>query len=114
MGFAGSNESIPDSGRGELPKVSGEPATSPAAATNGGEYAATIFAAGLRLDPARFYDREYETVLNSMVALTLKHEAPIYEDVLVARIARAHGFQRSGDRIQRAVSKVVGRKYRKT
>src|SRR5882762_4828514 len=49
-----------------------------------------------------------------MVALTLKHEAPIYEDVLVARIARAHGFQRSGDRIQRAVSKVVGRKYRKT
>ena len=69
---------------------------------------------GLRLDPARFYDREYETVLNSMVALTLKHEAPIYEDMLVARIARAHGFQRSGDRIQRAVSKVVGRKYRKT
>src|ERR1700736_6498051 len=55
-----------------------------------------------------------ETVLNSMVALTLKHEAPIYEDVLVARIARAHGFQRSGDRIQKAVSKVVGRRYRKT
>src|ERR1700681_3992006 len=68
----------------------------------------------LRLDPVRFYDREYEAVLSSMVALTLKHEAPIYEDVLVARIARAHGFQRSGDRIQRAVSKVVGRKYRKT
>ena len=53
-------------------------------------------------------------MLSSMVALTLKHEAPIYEDVLVARIARAHGFQRSGDRIQRAVSKVVGRKCRKT
>ena len=112
----GSNGSIPDAGHGELPpKVSGEPATSPAAATNGGEYVATNFSLlGLRLDPARFYDREYETVLNSMVALTLKHEAPIYEDVLVARIARAHGFQRSGDRIQRAVSKVVGRKYRKT
>jgi hypothetical protein len=79
------------------------------------EYATTNFSLlGLRLDPARFYDREYETVLSSMVALTLKNEAPIYEDVLVARIARAHGFQRSGDRIQSAVSKIVGRKYRKT
>ena len=107
--------SIPATGRDELPIVSAAPATSPAVATNGDEYAATNFSLlGLRLDPARFYDREYEPVLNSMVAFTLKHEAPIYEDVLVARIARAHGFQRSGDRIQRAVSKVVGRKYRKT
>jgi hypothetical protein len=115
-GSAGSDGGIPDAGHGELPpKVSGEPATPPAVTTNGDEYVATNFSLlGLRLDPARFYDREYETVLNSMVALTLKHEAPIYEDVLVARIARAHGFQRSGDRIQRAVSKVVGRKYRKT
>jgi very-short-patch-repair endonuclease len=115
-GSTGFDGGIPDAGHGELPpKVSGEPATPPAVATNGDEYVATNFSLlGLRLDPARFYDREYETVLNSMVALTLKHEAPIYEDVLVARIARAHGFQRSGDRIQKAVSKVVGRKYQKT
>jgi very-short-patch-repair endonuclease len=115
-GSTGFNGGIPDAGHGELPpNVNGQPATSPAVATNGAEYAATNFSLlGLRLDPARFYDREYEVVLNCMVALTLQHEAPIYEDVLVARIARAHGFQRSGDRIQRAVSKVVGRKYRKT
>jgi REase_MTES_1575/Protein of unknown function (DUF3320) len=115
-GSAGFNGGVPDAGHGELPPtVSGEPATPSAVTTNGDEYVATNFSLlGLRLDPARFYDREYETVLNSMVALTLKHEAPIYEDVLVARIARAHGFQRSGDRIQRAVSKVVGRKYPKT
>jgi hypothetical protein len=93
----------------------GQPATPAAGTPNGDEYVATNFSLlGVRLDPARFYDREYESVLNSMVALTLKHEAPIYEDVLVARIARAHGFQRSGDRIQRAVSKIVGRRYRKT
>jgi hypothetical protein len=49
-----------------------------------------------------------------MVAVTLQREAPIYEDVLIERIARAHGFQRSGDRIQKANSKIVGRKYRKT
>jgi hypothetical protein len=103
-------------GQGQLPaKFDGEPTASPAVATNGDEYVATDFSLlGLRLDPARFYDQEYETVLNSMVALTLKHEAPIYEDVLVARIALAHGFQRSGDRIQKAVSRVVGGKYRKT
>jgi very-short-patch-repair endonuclease len=108
--------SIGEAGHGELAsKVSGKPATPPGVATNGDEYVATNFSLlGLRLDPARFYDREYETVLNSMVAFTLKYEAPIYEDLLVARIARAHGFQRSGDRIQKAVSKVVGRKYRKT
>jgi very-short-patch-repair endonuclease len=110
---AGFNGGIPDAGQGELPpKDSGKPAT---VETNGDEYVATNFSLlGLRLDPGRFYDREYETILNSMVAFALKHEAPIYEDVLVARIARAHGFQRSGDRIQKAVSKVVARKYRKT
>jgi hypothetical protein len=38
----------------------------------------------------------------------------IYEDLLIERIARAHGFQRSGDRIQRAVAKVIGKQYRRT
>jgi hypothetical protein len=33
---------------------------------------------------------------------------------LVVRIARAHGFQRSAERIQATVLKVLGRKYRKT
>jgi len=46
-----------------------------------------------------------------MVAVTLKQEAPIYEDVLIERIARAHGFQRSGDRIQKAISKSWEEKY---
>jgi very-short-patch-repair endonuclease len=108
----GLDEGIPDK---EPPNAGGYPATPSVVEANGDEYAATNFSLlGLKLDPARFYDREYEGVLNSMVALTLKHEAPIYEDVLVARIARAHGFQRSGDRIQKAVSRIVGRKYRKT
>jgi hypothetical protein len=34
--------------------------------------------------------------------------------VLVDRIARAYGFQRSGDRIQKAISRVLGKKYHKT
>jgi hypothetical protein len=88
-GSAGSNGSIPDAGHGGLPpNVNGESATPHAVTTNSDEYVATNFSLlGLRLDPARFYDREYEAVVSSMVALTLKHEAPIYEDVLVARAA---------------------------
>jgi very-short-patch-repair endonuclease len=109
-------DGLPEARQGSLsPSPGGQSSTPHGGSSNRDEYDATNFSLlGLRLDPARFYDREYEAVLNSMVALTLKHEAPIYEDVLVARIARAHGFQRSGDRIQRAVSRIVGRKYRKT
>jgi hypothetical protein len=82
---------------------------------NGNEYTPTNFSLlGIRPDPSRFYDREYEPVLRKMVESAVRREAPIYEDLLVDRIARAHGFQRSGDRIQMAVSRVLGRKYRKT
>lgn len=90
-------------------------ATAPFPAPNGNQYSPANFSLlGIRPDPARFYDREYEPVLKAMVEAALGQEAPIYEDVLVVRIARAHGFQRSGDRIQSAVSKVVGKRYRKT
>lgn len=82
---------------------------------NGNHYALTNFPLlGIRPDPSRFYDRNYEPILRKMVEFALKEEAPIYEDVLVIRIARAHGFQRSGDRIQNTVSKIVAKGYRKT
>jgi len=90
-------------------------APAPSAPRNGNHYVPTDFPLlGIRPDPSRFYDREYEPILKNMVESALKLEAPIYEDVLVVRIARAHGFQRSGDRIQNAISKVLGRRYRKT
>jgi hypothetical protein len=64
-----------------------------------------------------------------MEASPERRAAPIYEYVQLYgttrssgfsrldhlyHIARAHGFQRSGDRIHQAVSKVLDRKYRKT
>lgn len=83
--------------------------------SNGTEYSATNFSElGLRPEASRFYDHDYETVLKSMVAYVLMHESPIYEDLLIERIARVHGFQRSGDRIQRAVAKVIGKQYLRT
>ena len=51
----------------------------------------------------RFYDAVYQPTLRTMVAHVLAIEAPIYEDLLVDRIARAHGQQRSGLQIRRCV-----------
>lgn len=56
-----------------------------------------------RLDPARFYDPDYRATLQALVEYVLSVEAPIYDDVLIRRIARAHGFARSGGRIRDTV-----------
>ena len=48
------------------------------------------------LDPERFYEPSYRPVLAAAVAHVLATEAPIFEDLLVRRIARAHGFGRTG------------------
>jgi very-short-patch-repair endonuclease len=111
----GGRGAVLDSGQSVLPTKPDKEITTFDTTPNPDEYTPTNFSLlEIGLVPSRFYDRDYEPVLGRMVELTLKHEAPIYEDVLVARIARAHGFQRSGDRIQNAISKVVGRKYRRT
>ena len=62
-------------------------------------------------DPARvgrpdrelFYDGAYSATLKAMIAHVIDAEGPIFEDVLVDRIARAHGMQRSGNQIRRRV-----------
>ena len=41
--------------------------------------------------------------LKAMIAHVIDAEGPIFEDVLVDRIARAHGMQRSGNQIRRRV-----------
>jgi very-short-patch-repair endonuclease len=64
---------------------------------DGGRYRLTDFGVFEgQIDPERFYDGEYDGVLTSMIARVLATEAPIAEALLVQRIARAHGFQRSG------------------
>jgi Protein of unknown function (DUF3320) len=105
---------VPDP-EGDAPRSDPHGDVSSSPGRNGNHYAPTNFPLlGIHPDPSRFYDREYEPILRVMVESALKQEAPIYEDVLVVRIARAHGFQRSGDRIQNVVSKILGRRYRKT
>ena len=56
-----------------------------------------------RPERERFYDGEYSATLRAMIAHVIDAEGPIFEDVLVDRIARAHGMQRSGNQIRRRV-----------
>ena len=44
-----------------------------------------------------------------MIDHVVEIEGPIYFDVLIDRIARAHGFQRSGETVQRIIRAALGR-----
>ena len=61
-----------------------------------------------------FYEPRYRALLCQMVAHVIEVEGPIYEDLLVTRIARAHGFQRSGSSIQTRVLAAVDRRFPRT
>ena len=60
-------------------------------------------------DAGAFYEPAYDEVLARMVASVLAVEAPVAADELVNRIARVHGFQRSGRVIRERVLAVAAR-----
>ncbi|MEH2488687.1 DUF3320 domain-containing protein [Bradyrhizobium sp. AZCC 2230] len=60
-------------------------------------------------DRERFYDPSYRGTLRSMVDHVVDIEGPIYFDVVVDRIARAHGFMRSGETVQKIIASSLGR-----
>ena len=51
----------------------------------------------------RFYDDDYAPKLQTLARRVIQVEGPIRDDVLVRRIARAHGFARTGNKINQAV-----------
>jgi very-short-patch-repair endonuclease len=57
----------------------------------------------------RFYDVDYRVPLREMVDYVVSIEGPIYFDILVERLARAHGIQRSGETVQKVVRSALGR-----
>lgn len=61
------------------------------------------------IDPGQFYESGYNAILTSLIGHVLAAEAPIAESLLVQRIARAHGFQRAGNRIRDRVMKLTER-----
>ena len=54
-----------------------------------------------------FYESSYDTVLQPMVEWVVQREGPVLDAVLARRIARAHGFQRTGSRIQERVEQIA-------
>lgn len=55
------------------------------------------------LQPSNFHDASYESTLEKCIHEVLEQEAPILDKVLVDRVARAHGFKRSGRLISERV-----------
>jgi hypothetical protein len=59
------------------------------------------------VSPDRFYERSYEEVLALMIDRVVQEEGPVLDAVLARRIARVHGFQRTGSRIQERVENIA-------
>jgi very-short-patch-repair endonuclease len=59
----------------------------------------------------RFYEPRYDGVLRRMIEWVVEQEGPVLDSVLAQRIARAHGFQRTGSRIQTRVEQIAQRNY---
>jgi very-short-patch-repair endonuclease len=76
------------------------------------KHAATYHAADLEpfdVNPDSFYDEAYAEKLRQMVLAVVEAEAPIRDDMLAQRIARAHGFARTGAKIRdRVFSQLQG------
>lgn len=60
-----------------------------------------------RIDANQFYSQEYDGVLSELIAHILSQEAPIRASLLVERVARLHGFKRSGRLIRDRVLEVA-------
>lgn len=59
------------------------------------------------VDAEAFFERSYDGHLRKMVEYVTDIEGPVLDSVLARRIARAHGWQRTGARIQERVSSVA-------
>lgn len=61
-------------------------------------------------DPELFYSPEYRARLAAMVDHLIDIEGPIHEEVLLRRIARHHGYKRTGGQIREIILGVLGRR----
>jgi len=61
-----------------------------------------------------FYLASYDFVLIKMITHVVEIEGPVLDSVLARRIARAHGWQRTGSRIQERVRALAGKSHQST
>jgi len=64
--------------------------------------------------PALFFEPSYDQELSRMVTEIIEQEGPILDEVLARRIARRHGWQRTGTRISDRVTRLASEVGRKT
>jgi very-short-patch-repair endonuclease len=64
--------------------------------------------------PGQFFERSYDTVLLEMIRHVVENEGPVLDDVLARRIARAHGWQKTGSRIQERVEGLAATAFQTT
>ncbi|SYZ61260.1 DNA helicase-like protein [Xanthomonas arboricola pv. juglandis] len=65
-------------------------------------------------NPDRFFDGAYNDILSAMIAHVVDHEGPVLDALLARRIARAHGWLRTGGRIRERVFQLARARYRTT
>jgi hypothetical protein len=73
-----------------------------------------LTAAGFTLDRELFYDVSYRSNLRRMIAHIISTEGPIFDDLLVVRMARAHGFGRAAGKIREIVLGLVEHRFPKS
>lgn len=59
------------------------------------------------INPDAFFEPGYDPVLSALIAYVVEREGPVLDDVLARRIARAHGWVRTGARIRERVVRLA-------
>ena len=65
---------------------------------------------GDQISPKAFNEKSYTQILSALITRIVEVEGPIHEDLLIKRVARAHGFQRAGRLIQDRVRNIARKK----
>ena len=65
---------------------------------------ADLAMSGVSLNPEAFHEASYDTTLLALIAYVVAQEGPVLDDVLARRIARAHGWMRTGARIRERIT----------
>lgn len=103
-----SNEQSLEVGEARIARV----CSAQAAAGRQDEYrVADLSALASLIEAERFHVPEYTPVLQQIIEEVLRQEAPILDTLLVQRVARAHGFQRSGRLIRDRVLELADQHY---
>jgi very-short-patch-repair endonuclease len=66
------------------------------------------------VDPDAFFESSYSGVLSALIEYVVSQEGPILDVILARRIARAHGWVRTGSKIRERVSAMAQSTHRMT